>query len=290
MFSTMGCEAFMEVPCGKCVGCYMDTAMMWKVRLVHEASLYSSNMFVTLTYADEHLPLKYSLRHRDFQLFMKRLRQRVKGEDVVSTSIKWGKRKGAKLVEHRPVRFFMCGEYGGQTGRPHFHALLFNTRFRDLTPWRKDLFRSKTLEGVWTYGHSEVGIFTPGRAAYVAGYVLKKAERRVNDLIVRETGEVVERAPEYRRCSRSIGRGWYVKYGADLFPGDVAILPGGKKFKVPRYYLKLLEGENPELLEEVRRRRIKRAMEVPEVESSLERRAVREELAQRMLREHSRSL
>ena len=71
------------------------------MRCNHEASLYSVNSFVTLTYDDEHLPGDQCLDHRDFQLFMKRLRKRF------------------------PSRFFMCGEYGGLNGRPHYHSILF---------------------------------------------------------------------------------------------------------------------------------------------------------------------
>lgn len=261
----------MEVPCGKCVGCYMDNAMMWKARIVHEASLYSSNVFITLTYADDRLPPSLSLEHRDFQLFMKRFRVARARENPALG----------------PVRFFMCGEYGSQTGRPHFHAVLFNTAFGDLRPWRKDSFRSGELEGAWSddrgpLGHCEVGLFTPGRAAYVAGYVMKKAQRRTADAVNRATGEVVERRPEYRKMSQGIGREWYNRFWRDLFPSDQAVVEG-KVYKVPRYYLQRLKAAQPDMEREVRERRCRRAMELPEEESSLERRAVREELALRNL-------
>ena len=79
-----------EIPCGQCIGCRMRRASDWTIRVMHEASLHSENCFVTLTYGRDKLPPDGSLEHRDFQLFMKRLRFHAK----------------------RPVRFYMCGEYG----------------------------------------------------------------------------------------------------------------------------------------------------------------------------------
>lgn len=50
---------------------------MWAVRCVHEAQLYDTSYFVTLTYNDAHLPYSSQLVKRDFQLFVKRLRRRL---------------------------------------------------------------------------------------------------------------------------------------------------------------------------------------------------------------------
>lgn len=95
-----------ELPCGRCVGCRLRRANEWALRVMHEAKLHPANCFVTLTYRDEDLPENGSLRHRDFQLFMKRLRKRA------------------------DVRFYMCGEYGEQKLRPHYHACLFGVDYR----------------------------------------------------------------------------------------------------------------------------------------------------------------
>lgn len=65
-----------NLPCGQCIGCRIDRSRAWAMRCVHQASLYPDNSFVTLTYAPEYLPYNGSLVHRDFQLFMKRLRKK----------------------------------------------------------------------------------------------------------------------------------------------------------------------------------------------------------------------
>jgi len=66
----------MTLPCGQCIGCRLERSRQWAIRSVHEASLYDSNCFVTLTYSDSHLPRDCSLDPDAVPLFMKRLRKR----------------------------------------------------------------------------------------------------------------------------------------------------------------------------------------------------------------------
>ena len=96
----------LALPCGRCVGCRLERSRQWAVRCMHEASMHMFNSFVTLTYDDDHLPEYNSLNYKHFQDFMKRLRK-----------------------SHNGVRFYMCGEYGEDFSRPHYHALLFNCFF-----------------------------------------------------------------------------------------------------------------------------------------------------------------
>ena len=91
----------LHVPCGQCVGCRLKRSREWALRCVHEASLYSRNSFITLTYNNENLPNPPSLRVRDFQLFVKRLRKKFDGIDEVID---------ADGLVSKPIRFFQCGE------------------------------------------------------------------------------------------------------------------------------------------------------------------------------------
>jgi len=36
-----------------------------------------------------------------------------------------------KHYSGRTIRYYMCGEYGENMGRPHYHAVFFNLRFAD---------------------------------------------------------------------------------------------------------------------------------------------------------------
>jgi hypothetical protein len=209
---------------------------------MHEASLHKHNCFVTLTYDDASLPPGYDLRqglvYRHFQLFMKRLRKRF-----------------------GPVRFYMCGEYGGKNGRPHFHVLLFGFRFPEEYFWTtrnsNRSFRSRFLDGMpphsidrslvdpelalWPWGNAEFGDVNFKSSAYVARYIMKKVTGRAADEHYEsfdpDTGEVFNRVPEFNSMSRrpGIAAGWISQFHSDVFPMD-AVIVNGRKTKPPRFY------------------------------------------------------
>lgn len=262
----------LELPCGRCIGCKLDRARAWSVRITHEAQLYDSNLFLTLTYRDEDLPEDKSLHYEDFQLFMKRLRFRLKGVSVGPNG-------------RRPIRFFVAGEYGGLTKRPHFHAILFNTLFPDQRKFVNGTWWSGLAEELWSKGNVVIGSVTPASAAYVAGYSLKKvhgqaAKDAYEDVVNLRTGEVSCRRPEMVAMSRrpGIGAWWYDRFAGDLFPFDHAV-QCGQEYKVPRYYLEKYKlTADAGAVEEMMYGRFLRAEERRE-DSTPERRAVREEVA-----------
>ena len=212
-----------DVPCGQCIGCRLERSRQWAVRCVHEASLYDKNCFITLTYDDQHLPYDGSLNLDHFQRFMKRLRKRY-GDGI---------------------RFFHCGEYGENFGRPHYHACLFNFDFPDREFWSQrqgvNLYTSAALAELWPYGFSSIGDVTFESAAYVARYVMKKvtgdAAEEHYTRVCEITGQIYERKPEYVTMSRrpGIGRGWVDKYLGDVYPSDFVVI-NGVKCRPPRFY------------------------------------------------------
>lgn len=261
---------WMELPCGKCLGCRKDRARAWKIRILHEAQMYDSNLCLTLTYDEHHLPDSYSIEYRHFQLFMKRLRKNVGG------------------ANGSPLRYFVCGEYGGFTGRPHFHAIVFNLWFPDMVPFRQGYKTSSILEDTWSQGDVSIGLVDARSAAYVAGYVNKKvfgcAAADHYDLVDKTTGEVVRsRRPELVAMSRrpGIGARWYQKYHGDIFPEDHAVVEG-TCYKVPAFYWLKFKKQFPLEAEAISHRRYLKAAENKQ-ESTPERRAVREEWQARHL-------
>lgn len=230
----------LQLPCGQCVGCRLERSRQWAMRCMHEASLWSDNCFVTLTYSPENVPPDGGLNYRHFQLFMKRLRKRF---------------------PELNIRFYMCGEYGENYGRPHFHACLFNINFSDRKPWRKTpsgsmIYRSELLEQLWPFGYSSVGDVTFESAAYVARYVMKKITGHAADEHYRSvdvtTGETFDRRPEFNKMSLKpgIGAGWFEKFSSDVFPHDHVIV-NGVPSKPPRYYDRLLSRVNPDLYDKI---------------------------------------
>lgn len=232
--------AQLSLPCGQCIGCRLERSRRWAMRCMHEASLYPFNSFVTLTYDDEHLPYRGCLDYPEFQRFMKRLRKSV-----------------------GPVRFYMCGEYGSENGRPHYHACLFGVQFDDKKYFRRSpageaIYRSESLERLWPFGFASIGDVTFKSAAYVARYSVQKVtgfNARYHYARVDSDGEYML-VPEFNRMSLrpGIGAPWLAKFRTDVFPRDYVVV-NGVKCRVPDYYDKLLDRSNPELLEELKERR-----------------------------------
>lgn len=159
------------------------------------------------------------------------------------------------------IRFYMCGEYGENFGRPHYHACIFGHRFNDLTLYRiKDevrLYTSKTLSRIWGKGHVTVGDVTFKSAAYVARYIMKKitGEQAWDHYLDTDTG--VLKQPEYTCMSLKpgIGKTYFEKYTSDLFPRDYNVLDGNKH-KNPRYYSNLYEIAEPENMAAIKNKRL----------------------------------
>lgn len=193
------------------------------MRCMHEASLWEDNCFVTLTYDQAHLPPLASLRYRDFQLFMKKLR-RWRGADV---------------------RFYMCGEYGPEGSRPHYHALLFNCDFQDRKPLSRSgsgflMYESKKLSALWEHGFATVQDLSRATAGYTARYVMKKAtgdRAKVVYSRVDADGVMHSIEPEFSRMSLrpGIGAGWIDRFSDSTYRDDF-VVADGVKYKPPRYY------------------------------------------------------
>ena len=177
-----------KVPCGKCIGCILDHANEWATRCAMETSYWENACFITLTYDSNlrngrrtggqkykyNLPMtekgKMTLCQKDFTDFMKRLRKKYEGIKGETT---------AKGKEKFPIRYFCCGEYGPENGRPHYHAILFNwkpkdLKFKNLNHKKQPLYISPELAKIWGHGFVIIGEANYETACYVARYVTKK--------------------------------------------------------------------------------------------------------------------
>lgn len=135
------------VPCGKCPGCLEDKQKDWSIRILYESLDYiGRTWFIRLSYRDSELvyiddvPTLYKPH---LQLFMRYLRRRVE------------------------CRFFACGEYGDEKGRPHYHVVLFLS---------VELSKSDVInlvESCWSHGFTNVRPFAYYHSLYVAKYTLK---------------------------------------------------------------------------------------------------------------------
>lgn len=226
----------LALPCGKCLGCRTAKATHWAHRCTHEAKLYKDNTFLTLTYDDDNLPPDGHLDALALQRFLKRLRRRATYD-----------RKNILTSNSSGIRFFACGEYGEETQRPHYHALLFNCTFPNNTKTGKRrgryIYQSEILNELWPYGRHEFGKADPEAANYIAQYNLKKQGSGDHD-----RDGVYRPAPFLRMSLRpGIGTKWLEKYKTDLTAGYLTT--EGKRHAIPRTYLEKLKKTDPDLVE-----------------------------------------
>ena len=234
------------LPCGKCEPCRLEYSKQWAARLCEEAKLWQNNVFLTLTYNDEAIPLgsnpktpdeisSYTLNPKDVQDFFKRLRTTYK-----------------RKYNHSDIRYYACGEYGGQTFRPHYHAIVYNLPIPDKTYYKSNfrgdiIYTSQTLEKIWKKGFVTIGQFSYDTAAYTARYMQKK----VNSSDDIEAYQSVGMIPEFSRMSLKPALGRRPENINDIYLTDkITIMKGEKVFtcKPPKYYDKLFEKMHPEQL------------------------------------------
>ena len=218
------------VPCGQCIACRINRQRFWTGRILLEWYTWPDSWFVTLTYEDENVPLVYdheadgcravqlTLDPDDTRLWLDRFRKRF-----------------------GPVRFFLVGEYGDRTNRPHYHVVIFNQPRTTI---------QERVESTWTAGFVTVSEMNEARARYVARYTVKKLGKTNPQLGLRY--------PEYARMSRrpplgAMGLKWIsasltTRRGAEFLAqkGDVPTefrLEGGR-YPIGRYWREWLRAEH----------------------------------------------
>ena len=202
-----GEASVIPLPCGNCLPCRINKAKEWAVRCTLESLYYDNNLFVTLTYDDEHLPRDGKLVRKHVTDFIKRLRHYTK------------------------CRYFGCGEYGTKNKRPHYHLILFDVSIDDLKPLGSGLYESKLVSKLWPYGFNYIGFVTYQSCNYVAQYSTKKVFGNVSDeFLCCSTDPGIG----YRWCKEHLGK--ILEY--DLVFGDFG---SQKVAKMPRYFEKIAD-------------------------------------------------
>ena len=250
-----------EFPCRQCIGCRLDYSKQWRTRLMLERKSYQFNYFITLTYDDLHVPVnqiintdtgeyseRLTLRKKDFQDFMKRLRIRFQREHLSSR-----------------IRFFACGEYGAHTLRPHYHAILFNCPIPDLKFLKSDngnaYYTSDLISEIWlNQGNIIIGDVTWQSAAYVARYIISKQLGKGKELY-NQSGM----AEPFLLMSRNPGIGYeyFEKNKYKIYEHDyVNMLVRNRKvinLKPPKYFDEYFEKYDPFKMEEIKADRLRNA-------------------------------
>lgn len=168
-------------PCGQCAHCRIRR--MWELAsridleyLYWDQNLKQSHLTSMWTLTYENQPLTKSgrptLNPKHLVDFWKRLRN-----------------AGYKF------RYFVAGEYGPKTQRPHYHAHLFGI----------DWFNPQTaadVEHIWGHGYVDSGkgyLASTSGGRYTSGYVLKKLRGKLLD---NEKSQCPDWVPEFHRSSK----------------------------------------------------------------------------------------
>ncbi len=247
------------IPCGKCLGCRLEYSRQWAIRCMKEASLHQDNCFVTITYDDKFLPKK-GVSKKDCQDFLKRLRRSIEYHNL--------------SVCKTGLRYFLCGEYGGQTCRPHYHAIFFGFHPRDLVEFGFKngyaTYVSPFLTNVWGKGRVMVGeSVTFESCAYIARYIMKQYEKK-GDSSYDEFYKIFNK--DFILCSRrpAIGYQFFEDNQREIERLDKVLIRPGVVSLPPKYFSRKLRELNPEKYEEIKQRRIANAP-VESLERSMKR-------------------
>lgn len=238
------------LPCGHCAGCKMQNASSWANRMEMELPYHDNAWFLTITYDEEHVPWSYNqglgvnkrtgeivienltLNYEDMQKFWKRLRR----------WLEYHERNTGKLM------YYQAGEYGSQTHRPHYHAIVYDLPIK---PEELKIYKQKNgfryynvdwLTKLWGMGHVVVAPAEWKNMAYTARYTTKKIYGKDSKKYYEELGVLPERCMMSK--NPAIGMQYYEEHKDEIYAKDEIQLKNGRRTKPPRYFDKLFDLEH----------------------------------------------
>jgi hypothetical protein len=207
---------YVKVRCGRCKACRITKISIWSLKMLFEyATRKGKGYFITLTYDDDNVPLfdwkgqdeetttVQTLYHKDVQDFIKRMRKNWKGN----------------------FSYFVCGEYGEISQRPHYHMLVFGE------PHALGLSLQE-LERTWKMGKCHIGDITTASIRYVCKYMMK------------ETDRMDYKYDPYFTSSKNLGALGMFANLEEIAERGYIINQEGEKVSVPKYF----KEKFPELL------------------------------------------
>lgn len=202
------------VSCGKCYNCRMRRIRSWIFRLKKEYEVSVTAHFITLTYDNQHVPIT-----SNGFMTLHESTQKSPGTKYQSSHAQKFFKKLRKL-ENRKLTYYLIGEYGGVTQRPHYHAIIFNVS------------NQENIDKAWIYGSVHIGTVTEASIAYTLEYISKQS-------IVKKHGRD-NRVLEYSLFSKGIGKSYLteeIKQFHKQNKLDMYItIEDGTKIALPKYY------------------------------------------------------
>lgn len=170
--------------------------------MMNENTCHEQSVYVTLTYKPEFLPENLSISKREAQLFLKRLR---------------------KSIEPLKIKYYLCGEYGDEYSRPHYHAIIFGLGIES----------EEVIKNAWPFGFIKLGYVEHDSIQYVSGYIQKKFSGKLGEEVYGD------RLPPFHLQSKGLGKQWAIRNQRKL-EQQLTVTSGGVAMGLPRYYKKIL--------------------------------------------------
>jgi hypothetical protein len=168
----------------------------------------TSAKMVTFTYNEQKQPLSFNqnptLEKKDFQDFIKRYRK--------------------NLPKNINLKYYACGEYGDQTQRPHYHAIIFNLP-------QSHCLDATRIEKHWQNGGVHVAPANMATINYTLKYLMKGK--------FQPTGELDDRNPTFALMSKKMGFNYLTPQMMTFLRNqktNFVTLPAGIKAVMPRYF------------------------------------------------------
>ncbi len=234
----------MYVPCNKCLICRGKLQAQWELRLQYEALQWPTSIFSTFTYDDLHLPFCTSKDlNPDKIMRLRDIRFQIPRNDFGTLLPKdmTDYLKRLRKDAGGTIRYYLVGEYGTETFRPHYHVHFFSDYpYQNICQWARDLDSStclsctrdcliRLIRSQWPYGHIVSYPSEPGSIHYVTACHIFGTETPDGSL------------PSYHRMSRrpGIGGHWFEERARWNYDNRIAAYtytPQGTKVGTPRYY------------------------------------------------------
>lgn len=118
-----------------------------------------------------------------------------------------------------PIKYYLCGEYGENTCRPHYHVIFFNLPQEPL----------KVLFDSWQHGLIHIGEVTPRSIRYTLKYIMQGKKNS-------SLHEYVQRP--FALMSKGLGVGYVIsrKNGIVMILRAIMLCRKEEKTRLPRYF------------------------------------------------------
>lgn len=186
--------------------------MDWVNRLEEELRTSVNAHFITLTYEDRYCPQTYfgeTLCKKDVQNFIKRLRKKCEPG----------------------IKYFLVGEYGSKTERPHYHAIIFN-----IIPRSGSI--SDVIGNAWSIYNSNNRTYRKIGMVHFGNVTIKSISYTAK-YVMQLNRKYEEKERPFSLISKGLGKE-YIERNGSFHEGNIEHLyfpkEGGKRTALPRYY------------------------------------------------------